>query len=45
MAEEKKEIIFDDGKISESHEFVNPDELYRELIARVKNIIPVMTSP
>lgn len=33
------------GKISESHEFVNPDELYRELIARVKNIIPVMTSP
>ena len=22
MAEEKKEIIFDDGKISESHEFV-----------------------
>lgn len=40
MAEEKKEIIFDDGKISESHEFVNPDELYRELIARVKKYHP-----
>ena len=30
MAEEKKEIIFDDGKISESHEFVNPGTVHRD---------------
>ena len=40
MAEEKSEVIFDDGKISESHEFVNPDELYQELIHRVRKYHP-----
>ncbi len=40
MAEEKNEVIFDDGKISESHEFVNPDDLYRELIQRVRKYHP-----
>ena len=40
MAEEKNEVIFDDGKISESHEFVNPDDLYQELIQRVRKYHP-----
>ena len=40
MAEEKNEVIFDDGKISESQEFRNPDDLYRELIERVRKYHP-----
>ena len=40
MAEEKNEVIFDDGKISESQEFKNPDDLYRELIERVQKYHP-----
>ena len=40
MAEEKNEEIFDDGKMSEYHEFVDPEELYRELIARVQKYHP-----
>lgn len=40
MAEEKNEVIFDDGKISESKEFKNPDDLYRELIQRVHKYHP-----
>ena len=40
MAEEKLEEIFDDGKMSEYHEFVNPDELYQELIGRVHKYHP-----
>ena len=38
--EEKNEVIFDDGKMSESHEFVNPDDLYQELIRRVHKYHP-----
>ena len=40
MAEEKNELIFDDGKISRSQEFVNPEELYEELIRRVRKYHP-----
>ena len=40
MAEEKYEEIFDDGKMNEYHEFVNPEELYRELIQRVQKYHP-----
>ena len=40
MAEEKNEDFFDDGKMSEYHEFVDPEELYRELIARVRKYHP-----
>ena len=40
MAEEKHEVIFDDGKISKSNEFVNPEELYQELISRVQKYHP-----
>ncbi len=40
MAEEKIEEIFDDGKMSEYHEFVDPDSLYQELIHRVQKYHP-----
>ena len=40
MTEEKNEVIFDDGKISRAEEFVNPDELYQELIKRVQKYHP-----
>ncbi|MCM1026913.1 MAG: bifunctional (p)ppGpp synthetase/guanosine-3',5'-bis(diphosphate) 3'-pyrophosphohydrolase [Roseburia sp.] len=40
MAEEKTEVIFDDGKINQSEEFRNPDELYRELIDHVRKYHP-----
>lgn len=40
MAEEKNEVIFDEGKISESGEFRNPDDLYRDLINRVRKYHP-----
>ena len=40
MAEEKFEEIFDDGKMSEYHEFVNPEDLYQELIQRVQKYHP-----
>ena len=40
MTEEKNEVIFDDGKISKSHEFVNPDDLYQELVRRVQKYHP-----
>ena len=40
MAEEKIEEIFDDGKMSEYHEFVNPEDLYQELIQRVHKYHP-----
>ena len=40
MAEEKVDVIFDDGKISESHEFVNPEDLYQELISHVRRYHP-----
>ena len=40
MTEEKNEVIFDDDKISKSEEFVNPDELYQELIRCVNKYHP-----
>ena len=40
MTEEKNEVIFDSGKMSKSQEFVDPDELYQELIKRVKKYHP-----
>ena len=40
MAEEKIEDIFDDGKMNESFEFVNPEDLYQELIGRVQKYHP-----
>jgi len=40
MAEGKNEGIFDDGKMDDSREFVNPDDLYQELIDRVHKYHP-----
>ena len=40
MAEEKNEVIIDDGKMNDSQEFKNPDELYQELIKRVQKYHP-----
>ncbi len=41
MTEEKMDVIFDDGKISsKSQEFVNPEELYQDLIKRVQKYHP-----
>ena len=40
MTEEKNEVIFDDDKISKSEEFVNPEELYQELIRCVQKYHP-----
>lgn len=40
MTEEKKDIIFDDGKINGAQEFVNPDDLYQGLIQRVQKYHP-----
>lgn len=40
MTEEKNQVIFDDGKISELQEFVAPEELYQDLIKRVQKYHP-----
>ena len=40
MAEEKNEVVFEDDRISESQEFRNPDDLYQELIQRVRKYHP-----
>ena len=40
MAEEKFDEIFDDGKMSEYHEFVDPEGLYQELVQRVRKYHP-----
>ncbi len=40
MTEEKNEVIFDDGKMSRAQEFINPDDLYQELIRRVHKYHP-----
>jgi len=40
MTEEKNEIIFDDGKITELREFMTPDELYQVLVSRVQKYHP-----
>ena len=40
MTEEKNEVIFDDGKISELQEFVAPEKLYQDLINCVQKYHP-----
>lgn len=40
MTEEKREIVFDDGRIEAMKEFVSPGELYRDLIERVQKYHP-----
>lgn len=40
MTEEKKEIVFDDGRIEAMKEFVSPEELYQDLIERVRRYHP-----
>lgn len=40
MAEEKNEVVIDNGKMNESQEFRNPDELYQELINHVRKYHP-----
>lgn len=40
MTEEKNAVIIDDGKISKSQEFVAPEQLYQDLIKRVRKYHP-----
>ncbi len=40
MAEEKNEVVIDDGKISAYHDFVDPGLLYQELINHVHKYHP-----
>ncbi len=40
MTEEKTDITFDSGRISESQEFKNPEELYQDLIKCVQKYHP-----
>ncbi len=40
MEEEKQDVVFDDGKMEEALEFRNPDDLYQELIQRVRKYHP-----
>ena len=40
MTEEKKEIVFDDGRIEAMKEFLSPEELYQDLIERVRKYHP-----
>ncbi len=40
MEEEKLDVVFDDGKMEEALEFRNPDDLYQELIQRVRKYHP-----
>ena len=40
MAEEKIDDIFDDGKMNDSHEFVDPEDLYQELVRCVRKYHP-----
>ncbi|MCM1215261.1 MAG: bifunctional (p)ppGpp synthetase/guanosine-3',5'-bis(diphosphate) 3'-pyrophosphohydrolase [Lachnospiraceae bacterium] len=40
MAEEKNEVVIDDGKISAYHDFVDPELLYQELIDHVHKYHP-----
>lgn len=40
MTEEKKEIVFDDGRIESIAEFQSPEVLYQDLILRVKKYHP-----
>ena len=40
MTEEKREIIFDDGRIEAMKEHLSPEELYQDLISRVHKYHP-----
>ena len=40
MTEEKKDVIFDDGRISKLEEHLTPERLYESLIARVRKYHP-----
>jgi len=40
MTEEKRDVIFDSDRISKSQDFMTPDELYQELILRVRRYHP-----
>lgn len=40
MAEEKNEVVFDDGKMEEALKFKDPEDLYQELISRVRKYHP-----
>ena len=40
MTEEKREIIFDDGRIKAMKEHLSPEELYQDLIVRVRKYHP-----
>jgi GTP pyrophosphokinase len=40
MTEEKKEVVFDDGRIESIEEFQSPEALYEELINRVRKYHP-----
>ena len=40
MTEEKNKGFFDNGGISKSQEFINPEDLYQELIRRVHKYHP-----
>lgn len=40
MAEDKREVIIDDGRIEAMQEFLSPEELFRDLIARVHKYHP-----
>ena len=40
MTEEKREIVFDDGRIEAIAEFQSPEALYQDLISRVKKYHP-----
>jgi len=40
MTEEKKKIVFDDGRIKPIAEFQSPEALYKDLISRVKKYHP-----
>ena len=40
MTEEKREVVFDDGRIKAIKEFISPEELYGDLISRVRKYHP-----
>lgn len=40
MTEEKKDVIFDDGRIEALKEYLSPEELYQDLITRVQKYHP-----
>ena len=39
----KPEVVIDDGRIESIQEFQSPEQLYADLISRVKNTLPRMT--